>query len=106
MSQITSFDQKDESALADAANIATDMAVVDERIKYWLSLEMKKVSQMLIQNLTVFVQQATKLQTEQVLQPDIIKQGDRLSSVEKQLSTCMGQVEKLVKEQSRQSMLM
>ena len=38
-----------------------NLSVVDERIKYWLSLEMKKVSQMLIQNLTVFVQQATKL---------------------------------------------
>jgi len=35
--------------------------LVDQRIKHFLSFEMKKVSQMLIQNLTVFVQHATKL---------------------------------------------
>ena len=67
MNQIKNLDQKDMVSFADAAPQAADMAVIDERIKYWLSLEMKKVSQMLIQNLTVFVQQASKLQMEQVL---------------------------------------
>lgn len=67
MNQIKNLDQKDMVSFADAAPQTADMTVIDERIKYWLSLEMKKVSQMLIQNLTVFVQQASKLQMEQVL---------------------------------------
>jgi len=67
MNQIKNIDQKDVAAHDDGALHTADMAQVDERIKYWLSLEMKKVSQMLIQNLTVFVQQATKLQMEQAM---------------------------------------
>ena len=39
---------------AGSANSAI-ISVVDERVKHFLQLEMKKVSQMLIQNLTVFV---------------------------------------------------
>lgn len=106
MNQIQNLDQKEVAAHnSEDAVHAANMEQVDERIKYWLSLEMKKVSQMLIQNLTVFVQQATKLQMEQAMQPDMIKQAQRLTSVEKQLTTCMTQVEKVVKEQARQSML-
>ena len=59
MNQISKnqFDQKEPAASAiDGASLDTNMDAVDERIKYWMSLEMKKVSQMLIQNLTVFVQ--------------------------------------------------
>lgn len=41
-----------------------DMSAIDERIKAILSIEMKKMSQMLIQNFTVFVKQATKLQMD------------------------------------------
>ena len=106
MNQMKNLDQKEVAAdIAEDAPHVPNMDEVDERIKYWMSLEMKKVSQMLIQNLTVFVQQATKLQMEQAMQPDLNKQALRLTSVEKQLTTCMTQVEKVVKEQTRQSML-
>jgi hypothetical protein len=43
---------------------------------------MKKVSQMLIQNLTVFVQQATKLQMDQVMGPELAKHTERLNGLE------------------------
>jgi hypothetical protein len=43
MNHIKNLDQK-EVAAHDGALLATDMDQVDERIKYWLSLEMKKVS--------------------------------------------------------------
>lgn len=58
MDHLQHLEQKE---LQSEAALASNLSVVDERIKHWLSLEMKKVSQMLIQNLTVFVQQATKL---------------------------------------------
>lgn len=84
-------------------SLANNLSVVDDRIKYWLSLEMKKVSQMLIQNLTVFVQQATKLQMDQVVMPDLNKQNERLNSVEGKLENCIDSVEKLLKDQARLS---
>lgn len=67
MDQLQHIEQKGLHAEVNLHNLS----VVDERIKYWLSLEMKKVSQMLIQNLTVFVQQATKLQMDQAVMPDL-----------------------------------
>lgn len=38
------------------SNTSSILTLVDERVKHYLQHEMKKVSQMLIQNLTVFVQ--------------------------------------------------
>ena len=78
------------------------MTIVDERVKHFLQLEMKKVSQMLIQNLTVFVQQATKLQMDQVVFPDLNKQNERLMSAEKKLTVCLKQIDKLFKENQSQ----
>ena len=76
------------------------MAVIDERIKHWLSLEMKKVSQMLISNLTVFVQQATKLQINQALENDLSKQHEkRLATVEESLKNCTSRVDGVVRDQ-------
>ena len=73
------FSQNKASMQEQAANNQT---LVDDRIKHWLSLEMKKVSQMLIQNLTVFVQQATKLQMDQVVGPELAKHTERLNGLE------------------------
>lgn len=45
--------------------MATNLAsLIDDRINQRISLEMKKVSQMLIENLSVFVKKATKLTIE------------------------------------------
>lgn len=45
--------------------MATNLAsLIDDRINQRISLEMKKVSQMLIENLSVFVKKATKLNIE------------------------------------------
>lgn len=46
----------DQTELQSEKGLTNNLSVIDDRIKYFLSLEMKKVSQMLIQNLTVFVQ--------------------------------------------------
>ena len=67
---------------------------------------MKKVSQMLIQNLTVFVQQATKLQMDQVVLPDLNKHNEWLMSLEKKLSGVNKQLEKLAKDSQSQAQVL
>ena len=89
-----------ENQLRSEAVLAGNLSVIDERVKHMLALEMKKVSQMLIQNLTVFVQQATKLQMDQIVMPDLNKQNERLNSVEGRLENCIESVEKMVADQA------
>ena len=54
---------------------------------------------MLIQNLTVFVQQATKLQMDQVVNPELTKHSDRLSALEQKQKGTMDGIENMIKDQ-------
>jgi len=87
-----------KASMHEQKQAADSQALVDERIKHWLSLEMKKVSQMLIQNLTVFVQQATKLQMDQVVNPELAKHTERLNGLELKQETALSGIESTIKD--------
>ena len=52
---------------------------------------------MLIQNLTVFVQHATKLQMDQVLTPELTKYNDRINHLELTQKTSLETIESYIK---------
>ena len=79
--------------------IANNLAsLIDERINNRISLEMKKVSQMLIENLSVFVKKAAKLSIEQDIQPELNKLTENFNIISKKLECQIKTSEKLSKE--------
>lgn len=68
--------------------MATNLAsLIDDRINNRISVEMKKVSQMLIENLSLFVKEATKLTIEQDVMPSLSKVQDNLTVVSRKLES-------------------
>ena len=79
-------EQQDLNSCQYNASMATNLAsLIDDRINQRISLEMKKVSQMLIENLSVFVKKATKLTIESDVQPELNKLNENFNIVSKKL---------------------